>query len=167
MLTLLGIVAALAVLFVAASVATRDGEVLVDAPRDRADLDLPTGALQPADIGALRLGMALRGYRMSEVDDVLDRMRAELALRDARLLELQEELAASAAPARPDDLAMPSLHAAIDPTVAPLIVPPPAPDWQGGIGDDAAFGFPDVPAPERAGGPPSGVDPAAAADSGP
>ncbi len=33
--------------------------------------------------------MALRGYRMDEVDDVLDRLGAELALRDARIAELE------------------------------------------------------------------------------
>ncbi len=37
----------------------------------------------------LRLPMALRGYRMDEVDDVLDRLGAELAYRDARIAELE------------------------------------------------------------------------------
>ena len=101
MLTVLGVLAALGVLFVAASVATREGDVLLDAPRDRADLDLPVGPLQPEDVGAVRLGMALRGYRMSEVDDLLDRVIAELADRDARLSDLENSLGQT--PVRPAD----------------------------------------------------------------
>ena len=101
MLTVLGVLAALGVLFVAASVATREGDVLLDAPRDRADLDLPVGPLQPEDVGAVRLGMALRGSRMSEVDDLLDRVIAELADRDARLSDLENSLGQT--PVRPAD----------------------------------------------------------------
>ena len=80
----------LAVVFVAALVATRDGELLVDAPRDRADHDLPIGApVTPDDLAAVRFGMALRGYRMAEVDALLDRLSGELRERDVRLAELE------------------------------------------------------------------------------
>ncbi len=80
----------LAVVFVAALVATRDGELLVDVPPDRADLDLPLGAPVTADdLEAVRFGMALRGYRMAEVDALLDRLSGELRDRDARLAELE------------------------------------------------------------------------------
>ena len=37
----------------------------------------------------VRFGMALRGYRMAEVDDLLDRLAAELRERDARLAALE------------------------------------------------------------------------------
>ena len=44
---------------------------------------LPDDRDGPAeDVKALRLGVALRGYRMDEVDDVLDVLAAELVERD-------------------------------------------------------------------------------------
>lgn len=46
-----------------------------------------------ADIEALRLPLAARGYRMADVDDVLGRVGAELAERDARIAELEAALA--------------------------------------------------------------------------
>ncbi|AEW96355.1 MULTISPECIES: DivIVA domain-containing protein [Streptomycetaceae] len=61
--------------------------------------DLAAGALPAdrptarADLEELRLPVALRGYRMTEVDDVLDRLGAELAERDARIAELEAALA--------------------------------------------------------------------------
>ena len=92
MLTVLALVGALAVLFVAAVVATRGGEVLREAPRDGADLDLPTGPLQAEDVAEVRLGLAVRGYRMAEVDGLLERVSADLAGRDARIRELEAAL---------------------------------------------------------------------------
>ncbi len=84
--TVLAVLGVLSVLFVAAVVATRDGELLVDAPRDRADLDLPVdGPLHADDLDRVRFGMALRGYRMAEVDALLQRLVVELRDRDARL----------------------------------------------------------------------------------
>ncbi|MFJ6010535.1 hypothetical protein [Streptomyces sp. NPDC092952] len=46
-----------------------------------------------ADLDALRLPVALRGYRMMDVDVALDRLGAELAERDARIAELESALA--------------------------------------------------------------------------
>lgn len=92
-LTVLAVLGVLVVLFIAAAVATRDGDVLLDAPPDGADLDLPTGPLQPEDVRMVRFGMALRGYRMAEVDAVLDRLAAELAERDAELLTFRQPVA--------------------------------------------------------------------------
>lgn len=51
--------------------------------RPRAGLHAPLGHLGEHDVAALRLSTAVRGYRMDEVDAVLDRLRAELAARDA------------------------------------------------------------------------------------
>ncbi|GAA4070090.1 hypothetical protein [Streptomyces hundungensis] len=42
-----------------------------------------------ADVEALRIPVVLRGYRMADVDDVLSRLGAELAERDARIAELR------------------------------------------------------------------------------
>ena len=41
--------------------------------------------VQAADIGRLRFSVALRGYRMDQVDEVLSRLAAALAERDADL----------------------------------------------------------------------------------
>ena len=88
MLTVLEVLAVLTVLFGAAVVATREGPILRDAHPDAPDLRLPTGPLQPADLGEVRFAMALRGYRMREVDAVLERLAAELSSRDARIAAL-------------------------------------------------------------------------------
>ena len=45
------------------------------------------------DVDALRFSLGLRGYRMDEVDLVLDRLRDELAARDLRIAELEASLA--------------------------------------------------------------------------
>jgi len=108
--TVLAVLGVLVVLFVCAAVATRDGEVLVDAPPDRADVALPAGPLQAQDLHGVRFGMALRGYRMAQVDEVLDRLGDELHARDDRLRELEDELAARPAPpAEPDPHAQPGV----------------------------------------------------------
>ncbi|MGC5361072.1 hypothetical protein ACPXCE_05180 [Streptomyces sp. DT24] len=46
-----------------------------------------------ADVEALRLPVAARGYRMVDVDEALGRLGAELAERDARIAELESVLA--------------------------------------------------------------------------
>lgn len=67
---------------------------LTDAPPDRLDDPLPADRpLARADVESLRLPMTLRGYRMADVDDVLGRLGAELAERDARIAELETALA--------------------------------------------------------------------------
>ena len=48
----------------------------------------------PEDVDALRFSLGLRGYRMDEVDLVLDRLRDELSARDLRIAELEASLAA-------------------------------------------------------------------------
>ncbi|MFJ1752200.1 DivIVA domain-containing protein [Kitasatospora sp. NPDC088134] len=85
------IVAAMAVVVGgAALVALGGGGTLPEAEHDRLSARLPQDRpLGRADVDELRLPMALRGYRMDEVDDVLDRLGAELALRDARIAELE------------------------------------------------------------------------------
>jgi DivIVA domain-containing protein len=86
--TVLALLGVVLVLFAAAAVATREGTVMADAPQDLPDLDLPDGPLHAQDVARVRFSMAPRGYRMSEVDAVLDRLAAELADRDRRLREL-------------------------------------------------------------------------------
>lgn len=65
---------------------------------DDVEVDLPVDrAVSADDVATVRLPMALRGYRMSDVDDLLDRLASELAIRDARIQELEEEHARSSA----------------------------------------------------------------------
>ncbi|WP_063752613.1 DivIVA domain-containing protein [Streptomyces sp. NRRL S-350] len=74
----------------AALVALGGGGSMPEAVPDRLSARLPQDRpLGKSDVDELRLPMALRGYRMDEVDDVLDRLGAELAYRDARIAELE------------------------------------------------------------------------------
>ncbi|MFD4629611.1 DivIVA domain-containing protein [Streptomyces sp. NPDC058284] len=59
----------------------------------------PDRPLRRADVDAVRFPMTLRGYHMDEVDDVLGRLGAELAERDARIAELEAALAGAQATA--------------------------------------------------------------------
>lgn len=90
-----------------------ENEVLPEAPPEHLADPLPlTRPVSRADIEALRLPLAPRGYRMDEVDDVLDRLAAELAERDARIAELESALAGAQATAtgRTDLFAKPPRH---------------------------------------------------------
>ncbi|MEU6231776.1 DivIVA domain-containing protein [Kitasatospora sp. NPDC047058] len=74
----------------AALVALGGGGSLPEAVHDRIAARLPQDRpLSQDDVDGIRLPMAVRGYRMDEVDDVLDRLGAELAYRDARIAELE------------------------------------------------------------------------------
>ena len=109
-LALLGVVA---VLFAAAVVATRGGAVMAEAPQDLPDLGLPARPLQPEDVAAVRFSMAPRGYRMSEVDQVLDRLAAELADRDRQLARLEGR--------QPSDAAAPAVVSVRPPSPEPPV----------------------------------------------
>ena len=52
---------------------------------------LPRGELSAEDIDVLRFDQTLRGYRMGQVDDVLDRLRAELQARDDEIRRLRAQ----------------------------------------------------------------------------
>ncbi|MCW2806994.1 MAG: hypothetical protein JWQ93_949 [Marmoricola sp.] len=63
----------------AAVVASGRGDSLAPAYDDRADVRLPAdGPVTAADLRALRFNTALRGYRTSEVDALLERLAAQL-----------------------------------------------------------------------------------------
>ncbi|MFE5514355.1 hypothetical protein ACFQ9J_27860 [Streptomyces sp. NPDC056529] len=71
-----------------------DSEVLPEVAPEQLVDPLPLARpVDRADVEALRLPVAARGYRMADVDDVLVRLGAELAERDARIAELEEALA--------------------------------------------------------------------------
>jgi DivIVA domain-containing protein len=82
-------VLAVAALGVAAMAAAGGmGQMAKDPVQDTYRQDLRDGPLGAEDIKSLRFGIALRGYAMGQVDDVLDRLAAEIAVRDARIAEL-------------------------------------------------------------------------------
>jgi DivIVA domain-containing protein len=56
---------------------------LVPVEPDSAGDGLPEGTLTAADLPRVRFGLALRGYRMSEVDAFVSRLAQELERRDA------------------------------------------------------------------------------------
>lgn len=84
LLVLLGVIAAIAV------VAAGRGGSLPDAAPDRSPRGtLPSGPVDRAAVDGLRFTLAFRGYRMTEVDDALDRLVTELDERDRRIAELE------------------------------------------------------------------------------
>lgn len=56
------------------------------------------------DVERVRFSLGLRGYRMDQVDQVLDRLGEELAAKDATIEELQSQLAERTEPAEPADV---------------------------------------------------------------
>lgn len=52
---------------------------------------LPARA-EPSDVDRLRFGIGFRGYRMDQVDQVLDELRDQLAAKDRTVTELEAEL---------------------------------------------------------------------------
>jgi len=73
--------------------------------------DLPDRPLAAEDVRRLRFGIALRGYAMGQVDDVLERLAAEVAERDARIAELT-----ATAPPAGSQLLAPDQHHLAGPT---------------------------------------------------
>jgi DivIVA domain-containing protein len=66
------------VLFGVGSVIFGRGEVLPPLPRATTATALPASGVTGADIDSVKFTQALRGYKTSEVDWVLDRLGAEL-----------------------------------------------------------------------------------------
>lgn len=83
----------LVVLTVAAVLGRVDGS-LADATTTMSHVPLPEDPLTTADLDGLRFDTAFRGYRMSEVDGVIDRLRREIS-------DLETQL--GRAPREPDD----------------------------------------------------------------
>jgi DivIVA domain-containing protein len=95
---LVGVVVVAAVLFGVAALVFGRGEELAPLPPDATPTRLPSRGVTGDDLRQLRFPQAVRGYRMAEVDWVLDRLADELergaAERDelaARLADLESE----------------------------------------------------------------------------
>ena len=179
MVTLFVVLAVAAILFGASVVATQEKDVLVEVLPDDADVELPTGRMVAEDLRAVRFAMVLRGYRMDEVDRVLERLGEELAARDQRIADLERVLAeivepaveeAEAQRAVPEPEQKPELEFAEaqvptpPPSLAPTLAqgarvgeapaeapaPAPAPDLAASFHLEAAAASVVVPAPEAA-----------------
>ena len=86
----LWLVVALALVVAVVLVALGRGSSPSEAAPDRRAADLPTGRpIVAADIDGLRLPQAFRGYRMADVDEVLDRLAEQLTARDALIDRLR------------------------------------------------------------------------------
>lgn len=88
------VVAVLVVIVLAVVAAAAAGRVgtMPEAFDDRVDSRLPLGRLTEADVAQVRLPVALRGYRMSEVDQLLDVLGAQLSDQQVELEALRAQL---------------------------------------------------------------------------
>jgi DivIVA domain-containing protein len=92
---LVWVLLAILVLGGVAVVAAGRGQGLTAPEPDRPTLALPPDRpLTRYDVDRVRFSVGLRGYRMDEVDDVLDRLAMDLENRDARISVLEQEVAA-------------------------------------------------------------------------
>lgn len=89
------VVVALAVVGGVAVLVARDRPLLEDDPVGTRPLRWPGApAVDSRDLAEVRFPVVLRGYRMDQVDGVLDDARAALSERDARIADLQRVVAA-------------------------------------------------------------------------
>ena len=96
-------------LFLGASMLLGRGETQPPAELDRSPVELPDDRpVTPDDVRALRISAAFRGYRMTEVDWLLDQFALVLEERDAEIAALAAQVAAhppAADPEKDDDTA--------------------------------------------------------------
>ena len=89
-------IAIMAALFFVAANFLPAGEQIAPPVRDEAPWQLPAARpLDASDVAAIRLPVALRGYRFAETDVLLDRLGEELRVRDAEIARLRGEAAGS------------------------------------------------------------------------
>jgi DivIVA domain-containing protein len=100
--TLLFVVVGIAIVAGVSVLIARDRPLLAEDPVDARALRWPPdGPVGPGDLAAARFTVVLRGYRMDEVDRVLDDARAALAERDRVIAELRADRAAPGEPPAP------------------------------------------------------------------
>jgi hypothetical protein len=70
--------------------------------RDNRPLELPPDRrMQPDDLDRVRIPVSLRGYRFAETDDLIDRLAAEIVVRDEEIARLRKARPASFERPRP------------------------------------------------------------------
>src|SRR5204863_480372 len=96
LLSVVGILIVGGLLFLGGSLLLGRGETQPPAELDRSPVELPDDRpVDSDDIRALRISVAFRGYRMSEVDWLLDQFAQTLDERDADLADLRARLRAA------------------------------------------------------------------------
>jgi DivIVA domain-containing protein len=91
-------------LFLGASMLLGRGETQPPAELDRSPVELPDDRPVTADdVRALRISAAFRGYRMTEVDWLLDQFALVLEERDAEIAALTARLAPPETPHEDDE----------------------------------------------------------------
>ena len=119
---------------------------------------LPDTPLTEADLEGLQLDVTARGYRMSQVDGVLDRLRRELREKDEQIAVLRGDVRRAAPePAAQQAVPEPAAEPAVaEPAALPAVAEPAARPTV--VSVDAGGGRPpadevaDEPAPEAVGG---------------
>jgi DivIVA domain-containing protein len=92
-LSLAGVLVVGGLLFLGGSLLLGRGETQPPAEADRSPVELPDDRPVVADdIRALRISVAVRGYRMTEVDWLLDQFAQTLDERDREIASLRERL---------------------------------------------------------------------------
>jgi DivIVA domain-containing protein len=77
------------VVFAVAAAAIGHGDGLEEPFPDMERPYLPDGLVAPADIDDVHFAVTFRGYRMDQVDAVLDRLSEEITVRDQRIAALE------------------------------------------------------------------------------
>ena len=110
-----------------AVVAAGQGDGLEPAPVDRAPFEFPAERMvSRPDVDRLKFSVGLRGYRMDEVDDVLDRLALDIEQRDLEIAVLRAQVgshARAAAPVTGAAFVVPETVAPDQPTERNLFVP--------------------------------------------
>jgi DivIVA domain-containing protein len=92
LLFVLGVLVVGGLLFLGASLLLGRGETQPPAELDRSPVELPDDrAVTSDDVRALRISASFRGYRMSEVDWLLDQFALILDERDAEIAGLRQQ----------------------------------------------------------------------------
>jgi DivIVA domain-containing protein len=87
-----------AVVFLLASILFGRGEELPALPQGASPTRLPESGVTAEDLRTVRFQQVVRGYKMSEVDWVLERVGDELEELRGRIAELEAELEAEKEP---------------------------------------------------------------------
>jgi DivIVA domain-containing protein len=143
------VIAGLAVVLLVALLAVGRMGALPSASPDLAPLNLPQDReLRAADVTGVRFAVGLRGYRMDQVDIVLERLAVDVHEKDARIALLERQLGSGPEPSRSVDL----------PTAPPPIGPPVQAPVPGSALPEHAL--PEPTATQPAGAEPTATEPA-------
>lgn len=141
------VVVAAVVVFAVAAAAVGRGDGLEEPFPDMERPYLPDGRVEPVDVDDVHFAVAFRGYRMDQVDSVLDRLSEELIRRDQHIARLERivhtqtvQSATAYTPPRQSRLGFDQIT-----RIEPLAAPPDSPEAAGAGGPAATAEQPAVP----------------------